>query len=661
MSQPAIFWAALALLVQPLPADIAMAPLFQDGGVLQREKPVPVWGLANAAAQISVSFAGQTKSTTADAAGRWQISLDAMPANAENRTMTVTGASQPTVEIHDLLVGEVWLASGQSNMQFEIHQTRPEDQAEANAGPVPLLRLFQVPRKLSNVRLTTVEAKWELATPETAQGFSAVAYLFGKRLADELKIPIGMIHSSWGGSRIEPWFAEEGLKDIPELAGLQKNRLARSPGFAEYDTPYRAYIDHVRAWADTAAAAMDSGKSVPEMPAAPPLLALGHNRETGTYQAMINPLAPYALRGFLWYQGESNNGEGMAYRSKMQALIAGWREKFQAPDAPFLFVQLAPYNYGANRNFDLPGIWWAQRKSLEIPHTGMAVTNDIGNVANIHPTNKGEVARRLALWALADTYGKPGIVKSGPLFAGFKVTPKGVAVRFEHTGGGLATRDNQPPNWFEIAGPDADYHPADVAISANGKSILLTSPDVPKPDRARFAWSQVAEPNLINRAGLPAAAFDTHWPQDPTLGRKLSVGKPVTSTNANTHGWDGGLTDGIWGNSAPSCYATDETPDFPKSVTIDLGAPEQIAAIVYGTPDVGATKTVAVSLSEDGKSFEEVGRNDFPPKQATRAEARFAPKKARYIRATFLGNYQLQDNYSPNFGFLSEVEAYAPK
>ena len=255
---------------------------------------------------------------------------------------------------------------------------------------------------------------------------------------------------------------------------------------------------------------MDAGLPTPDMPKAPDLLALGHNKETGTYQAMIHPLVPFALRGFLWYQGESNNGEGMLYTAKMRALIEGWRKQFKAPDAPFLFVQLAPYNYGPQRVYDLPGIWWAQQETLKIPHTGMAVTNDIGNTGNIHPTNKSEVGRRLALWAFADTYGKPGVVKSGPLFAGFKVTEQGIAVRFDHLGGGLATRDGKPPSWFEIAGADDAYQPADAKISEDGKWILLTSANVPKPDRARFAWSQVAEPNLMNREGLPAAAFKTH-------------------------------------------------------------------------------------------------------------------------------------------------------
>lgn len=515
MLKPRIHWIALLLLSQPALAEITMAPLFQAGAVLQREKPVPVWGKASPGKQVTISFAGQTQTTTADANGRWLAELPAMQASADGRTLSVTEAGLPPVEIPDLLVGEVWLASGQSNMQWAIAQSRAEDKAVAAAGPVPLLRIFQAPRVLNHTRLETLNAKWTATTPETAKGFSAVGYFFGKKLVEDLKIPVGIIHSSWGGSRIEPWWAEEGLEGIDALAATRTQRLAKSPGFAPYDSAFRQHVAAVRTWTDQVSAALDAGNPAPAMPAAPALLKLGHNAETGTYQAMIHPLVPYALRGFLWYQGESNNGEGLLYTTKKQALIAGWRKQFRAENAPFLFVQLAPFNYGDNRKFDLPGIWQAQQETLKIPHTGMAVTLDIGNTKDIHPTNKSEVGNRLALWALADTYGKSELVKSGPLFAEAKVMQNGIALRFDHTGTGLTTRDGKPPTWFEIAGSDHVYHPADAKISADAKTILLSSPAVPQPKNARFAWSQLAEPNLSNREGLPAAAFHTDWAGDP--------------------------------------------------------------------------------------------------------------------------------------------------
>ena len=501
----------LILLSQPLLAVITPAPLFQDGAVLQREKPVPVWGKTDPGGKVSVTFAGQTKTASADRAGRWLITLDPLETSAQGRTLSISGDGSPPIEIKDVVVGEVWLGSGQSNMQWSIGQTRKEDQALAADGPVPLLRLFDVPRVLSHARKDTVNAKWSAATPETAKSFSAVGYFFGRRLAEELKVPVGIIHSSWGGSRIEPWWAEEGLVGIAELEPVRQQRLAKSPGFPEYDRKFRAHLDALGRWLPEAKKALDEGLPAPDMPTAPELLKLGHGAETGTYQAMIHPLVPFALRGFIWYQGESNNGEGMAYATKKRALIEGWRKQFKAAEAPFLFVQLAPFNYGPQREGQLPEIWWAQQETLKIPHTGMAVTNDIGNPRDIHPTNKSEVGRRLSLWALADTYGRKDLVKSGPLFAESKITGKGIAIRFDHTGGGLVSRDGKPLTHFEIAGPDGVYQPAEASI-IEGKTIMLSSPSVPKPERARFAWSQVAEPNLMNKEGLPAAAFNTHWP-----------------------------------------------------------------------------------------------------------------------------------------------------
>jgi sialate O-acetylesterase len=526
----------LLLLAHPLQAEIVPAPLFRDGAVLQRDKPVPVWGRTEAGGKVTVTFAGQTKTATADARGRWQVKLDPMPASAEGRSLKISGGGSPDLEVKDVRVGEVWLASGQSNMQWPIDHCRKEDQEMAASGPVPLLRIFQVPEGETYERKETLEGvirlwenipgegnrhvdrgtmkpTWVPAKPETRDHAFAVPYFFGRRLAEELQVPIGIIEATWAGSRIETWWAEEGLAGIEELAEISKERRARLPGFPEYDKAYWRHLKNVGEWSVAATMAMDAGSPAPQMPRAPELLKLGHGEETGAYQAMIHPLVPCALRGFIWYQGE-NNSEGMRYASKQKALIQGWRQQFQAPQAPFLFVQVSPH---VNHQ---PTLWWAQLETLKIPNTGMVVINDIGDTQDIHPRNKSEVGRRLALWALADTYGRKDIVKSGPLFAGYTVTNKGITVHFDYADGGLASRDGKPLNWFEIAGPDGVYHPAEVTISADGTSLLLTSAQVAKPDRARFAWSSVAEPNLMNRAGLPAAAFNTHWPKNLKPGEK---------------------------------------------------------------------------------------------------------------------------------------------
>ena len=491
---------------------VRLAAICSDGMVLQRDQPAAIWGWAEPGGTVTVDFAGRRRTADVDDAGAWAVRLEPVAASSEPRDLVVTSSAGETRTVRDVLVGEVWLASGQSNMQWSISQSRKEDQEIAKAGGVPLLRSFDVPRVLSHTRKDAVGGTWRQATPENAMSFSAVGYFFGRKLAEEVKVPIGIIHSSWGGSRIEPWWAEEGLNGIPELLDTAKSRMGKSPGFPEYDKPFRLYLEQLGEWTKVAAKAMDSGLPVPDMPAAPERLRLGHNAETGTYQAMIHPLVPYALRGFIWYQGESNHGEGLIYTAKMRTLINGWRGQFHAPEAPFLFVQLAPFQYGGDRGDPamLPGIWWAQQEALKIPHTGMAVTNDIGNIRDIHPRNKSAVGERLARWALVDTYGHSGLVKSGPLFSGHETQGQGILVRFDHTGGGLVSRDGKPLSWFEIAGADGQYHPARAEITDDGKSVILTSAAVLEPQRARFAWSHIAEPNLINQEGLPAGAFLTH-------------------------------------------------------------------------------------------------------------------------------------------------------
>jgi sialate O-acetylesterase len=502
---------SLLLSAAPLvAADLVLAPLFQDGAVLQRDREIPVWGMAAPRAEVVVSFAGNQTTGTTGADGRWEVRLPAASTNAEPQVMTISSAGS-TVEIKDLLVGEVWLASGQSNMGWRINQSRKEDQAMANQGAVPGLRVFTVPQRLHHEPQFSVDGKWQDATPQIAPQLTAVGYFFGRHLVEELGIPVGIIHSSWGGSRIEPWWDETGLDGIKELAEIRAKRRARVPGFAEYRVPLRKHALAMAEWSQQAVAAIDAGEDAPPMPAAPELLKLGHGAETGTYQAMIHPLAPYAIRGFIWYQGESNRADGMLYTAKKRALIEGWRSRFQVPDAPFFFVQIAPFQYGNDRTEQLPELWCAQEKTLEIPNTGMVVTLDIGDVKDIHPGNKSEVGHRLALWALADTYGKDGVVKSGPLYQKHQASDDAIVVTFDHIGGGLVTRNGQSPSHFEVAGEEGEFKPATAEISADGKTITLRSPQVPSPRKARFAWHKTAEPNLMNKEGLPAAAFHTHW------------------------------------------------------------------------------------------------------------------------------------------------------
>ncbi len=418
-------------------ADVKMPAIFASHMVVQRDMPLTIWGWADADESVSVSFADKTATAKADAKGRWKVSLPKFEANAKGQTMTVKGNN--TVELKDVLVGEVWIGSGQSNMEWSVaSSTKPKETiAAANH---PTIRILHVKKVQANspAKDVQLDRAWSVCTPKTIPNFSAVLYHFGLRLQKELDVPVGLINSSWGGSPIEPWTVEE----------------------------------------------KGSG---------------------GMHNAMIAPLQPVALRGIIWYQGESNMSEGMGYHTKTEKLVKGWRKTFGRDDLPFYFVQIAPWSkYGAS----LPNLWEAQTASLKIPHTGMAVVTDlVDNIDDIHPQNKVDVGNRLALWALAKTYGKKDLVYSGPLYKSMKVDEGKIRLSFAHVGGGLKSRDGKALAQFEIAGDDGKFVAAEAVI--DGKEVVVSAKSVEKPTQARFGWSNVANPNLSNKEGLPASPFRT--------------------------------------------------------------------------------------------------------------------------------------------------------
>lgn len=290
----------------------------------------------------------------------------------------------------------------------------------------------------------------------------------------------------------------------------------------------------------------------------------------------------------------------------------------------------------------------------------MAVISDIGKVADIHPAHKKEVARRLSLWALAKTYGHKEIDPNGPLYTSHSIEGNAIRVKFDHAASGLDSRDGKPLTQFEIAGRDGIFQPADAKI--DGDSVVISSAKVAEPRRARFAWSKLAIANLMDKDGLPATAFHTHWPVDPDLGDNLAKGCTWESSDQNNYGWNTGLTDGSWASFAPNCYATSNTDKFPKRVTIDLKQPQQVNLIRFGTPEIGSTKTVAVSISSDGKTFTEVGKHVFTLGKSERTAVNFSDAEARYIRLTYLDHHaQLAGNFPNTFAFTTEVEAYRMK
>jgi sialate O-acetylesterase len=444
-------------------AETKLPSILGSHMVLQRDAACPVWGWDDAGTEVTVSFADQTHTAKAGKDGRWQVKLTAMKASAKGRALTVKGSS--TVKLTDVLVGEVWLCSGQSNMEWTVSRSTNAKEEIANAKH-PLIRHIKIPHRPSAKQESDVPSTgWQPSTPKVTGNFTAVGYYFARHLQGELNVPIGLIGSNWGGTRIEPWIPPVGFKSVPALKSIADNLK---------DFPAKR------------------GNGV------------NHQSALALYNGMIHPLLPYKIKGALWYQGESNNGEGMLYYQKMRALVTGWRSVWHTADMPFLFVQLAPYRYGGDPT-RLAGIWQAQLSAVKnIPNTGMAVTTDITTVGNIHPPNKQDVGKRLALWALAKTYGQKDIVYSGPLYKSLKVEGGRVIVDFEHAAG-VKSRDDKPLTHFELLTAEGKWFPAGAYVH-EGK-VIVSSKAVRNPIGVRFGWDQLAEPNLVNGAGLPASPF----------------------------------------------------------------------------------------------------------------------------------------------------------
>jgi sialate O-acetylesterase len=457
---------AVLLICQTVQAAVKLPAVIGSNMVLQRDQAVPLWGWDAAGTEVTVTL-GELKATAkADAEGKWMVRLPAMKAGGPYE-VTIQGTD--TVKLDNVLVGEVWFCSGQSNMEWTV-KASANPQEEIAAANHPRIRHIKIPHVPAETPQSDVKSDgWKVCSPETAPDFTAVGYFFGRNLQEKLDVPIGLIGCNWGGTRIEPWTPPQGFKAISALKDIADN-LDKFPQ------------------------KNDKG-------------AINHQTALALYNGMVAPLVPYGIKGALWYQGESNNGEGMLYQEKMKALISGWRSVWNQPDLPFLYVQLASYRY-VNRNpADLAGIWEAQTATLAVPYTGMAVTVDISDVKDIHPKNKQDVGKRLSLWALAKVYGQSGLVYSGPLYKSMKVDGNKIRLAFDHVGGGLASRDGRPLTWFTIAGEDKNFVEAEAKIE--GQEIVVSSQSIEKPMAVRFAWNQEAEPNLSNKDGLPASPFRT--------------------------------------------------------------------------------------------------------------------------------------------------------
>ena len=507
---------AVAALGLSLRAAVAPAFPFQDHAVLQQGRPVPVWGTADAGEEITVTYANGsvTRAATATAGpdGRWRTDLPALPASSEPATLTFAGAD--TVIRTDILVGEVWLASGQSNMAWALGWGNrvANAKAEIAAADFPLIRELGVKASAADTAQTSVPGAWRVCSPSTVGNFSAAAYFFARDLHQKLGVPVGIINASWGGSAIEPFMTPDSLAADANGPAVIEAWKAKT---ADYPAAKARHDEAVAAWRAAKRAAEKAGETFTQkMPPLPP--GPGHqSTPSGSYNAMIHPLVPCALRGVIWYQGETNAGRHVEYRTFFPSLIAGWRSVFNQPDMPFYWVQLAAY--GANGDQHGVGFAWlrdAQDRTLSVPHTGQALAIDIGETGDIHPANKQDVGRRLALLALNRTYRQSGVIDTGPTLARVEPVANAFRLHFANLAGGLKNTNASDPAevlGFEVAGADKNFRPASARIedSTTGVVLVAAPGTVPAPVFVRYAFRNDPANTLANAAGLPAAPFRT--------------------------------------------------------------------------------------------------------------------------------------------------------
>jgi sialate O-acetylesterase len=473
-------------------ADVKLPALIGDHMLLQRDAPVRIFGKATPGESVSVAFRGQNVSTRTDTLGRWEVWLQPMkPGPAAS--MTVRGDN--TLTVSDVLVGDVWVGSGQSNMVFLVRNA-DRGAEEIAAAKWPQIRLFNVARKLSLVPLEDVEGKWEVCSPESIGSFSAVLYFFGRDLHTELKVPMGLIDSAWGGTPLFGWLTNSAL------AGNDRLRPMRESWARTIEAYPAAQVRYETALAKFNAEPKQQGARPPQPPDGPE-----HQHAPNVlYNGMIAPLVKYTIRGVTWYQGENdaNKAFGHIYSEAMQSLVRDWRTQWGQGDFPFLWVQLANYN-PPRANGHWERVQEAQLKATSLKGTGVAVINDIGLPDNIHPTNKQDVGKRLALVARHVAYGQRGFEWMGPTYR--QTAREGAALRvwLDHAEG-LKTRGGGPVKGFVVAGADRKWVPAEARIE--GSTVVVSSPSVAAPVWVRYAWeSNPAAANLVNGAGLPASLF----------------------------------------------------------------------------------------------------------------------------------------------------------
>lgn len=480
-----------AILTSTTRADVELPNVFTHHMVLQQKQANKIWGRAEAGEAITVTFAGQSHQTTADDDGNWHVMLDPVDATAEPHQLTVAGNNQVVIE--DVLVGEVWICSGQSNMQWSVDRSNNADleKLAADHPPIRMINFPQVGRQ--EPVWSHPNAKWQVCTPETVGGFSAVGYFFGRQLHDTLDVPIGLINNAWGGSAAEAWIPRDVLESSDDFEGLM-NR------WEDMESRHAA----LKAKGDSLT--NDEKKEWQNLNR-----QMGGNHRPGNiYNGVLSSHIGYGIRGAIWYQGESNAGRAYQYRELFPQMIQTWRDQWQAGDFPFYWVQLADFQAEVPEPGDSN---WAELREAQtmtmdrLPNTGQAVIIDIGEGKDIHPMNKVDVGMRLARLALANQYDLP-IASQSPRFDSVAFQDGKAVLSFQHVDGGWRPFDVQQPVGFAIAGDDQKFVWADARILPDGK-IEVWSDQVSKPVAVRYAWANNPVCNMYDRAGLPLTPFRT--------------------------------------------------------------------------------------------------------------------------------------------------------
>ena len=495
-------------------AELKLPAVFSDGMVLQRDQKVPVWGWANPGEEVTVAFAGQEQVAKADKDGRFMVRLKKMDASKEPRSLNVAAGSE-VLEVKDVLVGEVWLCSGQSNMQMPVSGAMDFDKEKA-AADHPLLRMFLTGQNISLKTLPDCTGAWKVCTPDNVGEFSATAYFFGREIQKELDVPVGLIRSCWGGTRIESWSPMASLEKFPSVMEYKAQEDAKAGNFNQAAVDER-FAKQLEDWKQKVKQAKANGKQGPKRPKKPTDPHASQNYPANLYNAMIHPLVPYGLRGAIWYQGEANAktvDQAILYRDLLENLVVQWRKDWDRK-FPFYAVQLP--NFKAPQTRPVEDSEWAFSResflkfSKEVPETGIAIMIDSGMEKNIHPVNKQAVGYRLAQQALAHTYGK-NVVPGGPVYRSMKRDGNKIIVKFTDIGSGLVEQGGTPLKTFAIAGADKKFVAAQAAIA--GDTVIVSSSEVSEPVAVRYAWADnPVGCNLYNKEGFPASPFRTDdWP-----------------------------------------------------------------------------------------------------------------------------------------------------